>query len=560
MSDIIVFDGSVEIRAALEQNGLSTTHATLGSVVRVPNRKTGDKQVLVPDEQWPANFHEYKVAILDLTSPRVTTQTGSLPPNTKVAFRSTYPETSLDLRPFGAARLRDGIDDFIDRQSVTIIFFSRPVRVTYQIGTVGEWGLGEVEDFGANLTTFYAGCPSYSEKSGTKMKGAGADPIATLLSRYLSGSYGTIFEHPTQYVDGGWVNAQYFSPLAVNADGEIIAFINFKEAGTVIGLPNIDDKAGFCHQLINEVIPDLIPSLFPELSSAKWTDSADYQLPGVQTLLDQRAAEVAAHELSLATLDVRLAETRAASKFLHDLLTETGDALVEAVHRYCEWLEFPSVKMMDDDSNELLEEDLQIEVPSGLLIVEVKGLHGTSTDSECSQIAKIRFRRNQQRGKVDVDALYIVNHQRHLAPLSRTNPPFNDRQQEDARLDSRGLLTTYSLFEAYFLIERGLLTKADVRQAFRRHGYIDPTVSGLELLGTPLNVFAEHKAVIINIPASVTIKVGDTVVVQKAGTFTETSVVSIQVKDVDVTTHTGGKLGIALAELVPKSCTLYLKP
>lgn len=78
------------------------------------------------------------------------------------------------------------------------------------------------------------------------------------------------------------------------------------------------------------------------------------------------------------------------------MLTETGDSLVNNVKQYLEWLGFDNVQSMDEEvkEGEDFQEDLQIRLDNNeLLIIEVKGLYGTSKDNECSQISKIELRR-----------------------------------------------------------------------------------------------------------------------------------------------------------------------
>ena len=139
-------------------------------------------------------------------------------------------------------------------------------------------------------------------------------------------------------------------------------------------------------------------------------------------------------------------------QFLHDLITETGDSLVKSIECFFAYLGFRNIINMDETNPDIKEEDLQISLEQGLLVIEAKGIGGTSKDSECSQISKIKFRRAKERNKFDVFALYIVNHQRYLPPLERKNPPFSEKQIEDAQSDERGLLTTYELFKLYFHI------------------------------------------------------------------------------------------------------------
>lgn len=78
---------------------------------------------------------------------------------------------------------------------------------------------------------------------------------------------------------------------------------------------------------------------------------------------------------------------------MHKLLTATGDELVEACLEYFKWLGFKDVIDKDKElDKEFNEEDIQINTEDkGLLLVEIKGINGTSTDAQCSQIFKNVF-------------------------------------------------------------------------------------------------------------------------------------------------------------------------
>ena len=90
------------------------------------------------------------------------------------------------------------------------------------------------------------------------------------------------------------------------------------------------------------------------------------------------------YEVTLKTLEV-----------LRDMLIETGQPLVTAVCDYFKWLGFLNVTLMDG-SEDVLREDIQIDDGDKLYIIEVKGIGGTSTDAECSQVAKHRRKREKE--------------------------------------------------------------------------------------------------------------------------------------------------------------------
>ena len=72
-----------------------------------------------------------------------------------------------------------------------------------------------------------------------------------------------------------------------------------------------------------------------------------------------------------------------------------------------------------------------------------------------------------------VHSLYIVNNERGKEPLKRQIPPFTDHQIKDAEYSCRAMVYTYQLFNLYFEIENGILTKEEARKAFLQDGLVD---------------------------------------------------------------------------------------
>lgn len=146
---------------------------------------------------------------------------------------------------------------------------------------------------------------------------------------------------------------------------------------------------------------------------------------------------------------------------------------------------------MDEEvkEGEDFQEDLQIHLANNeLLIIEVKGLHGTSKDNECSQISKIELRRIYERKYSNVYALYIVNNERGKEPLKRQMPPFTETQIKDAEFAHRAMAYTYQLFNLYFEIETGIISKEEARNALFQNGLVDFR-SNFKSIGKPYDYF-----------------------------------------------------------------------
>ncbi len=193
----------------------------------------------------------------------------------------------------------------------------------------------------------------------------------------------------------------------------------------------------------------------------------------------------------------------------------------------------------------------------GLLIIEVKGLNGTSKDSECSQISKIRHRRCKERNRFDVYALYIVNNERNVEPLKRTIPPFNDNQIQDAINDDRGLMYTWQLFNLYVNIENGFISKEDARNCFIQTGLVGFTPT-LKELGTPYKFYQNHTVICVELNNN-TIHVGDTLAYENDGRFHSIKVIEIQQEGKSFDEIANGKVGINVDQAVPEIKMLYLK-
>jgi hypothetical protein len=186
----------------------------------------------------------------------------------------------------------------------------------------------------------------------------------------------------------------------------------------------MEDQAAFLLELFQMYLPAIVPGLFPFSTRFAWLDDEEYQLPGKAQLLTEKRSLEQEYIEKKAAKECEIEVNRQKYQFLHDLLVKTDNELVKAVELYFHWLGFDDVVNCDEVYPERKEEDLQVPREKGLLVMEVKGLGGTSTDGDCSQISKIKHRREKERGSFDVSALYIVNHQRYLPPENRSNPPF----------------------------------------------------------------------------------------------------------------------------------------
>lgn len=345
----------------------------------------------------------------------------------------------------------------------------------------------------------------------------------------------------------------------MNKYGDIVSYLWLDKKDIILVLPQAKRKRELLQKVMQEFVFKYFSAYFPEVEESLWLNQPTYYLPNQEDLLKEKENLTAKYNESLTALDKRIEMNNSKYSFLHKLLTATGDELVEACIKYFKWLGFKNIidkdKELDKDFNE---EDVQIETEDkGLLLVEIKGIHGTSTDAQCSQIFKNVFRRREERQRFDVFGLYIVNNERGVEPLSRTIPPFNQQQIKDAINEKRGLCYTWQLFNLYFEIEDGIITKQEAQNMLFNKGLLDfaPKVNEVAV---PYKYYKQHTIVCLKI-SKVSINVGDFFFYQETGRWKKVKILTIKDGDKEFQTVSDGSYGFELEYRCPNNKMLYIK-
>ena len=562
---IFLFDFHDDIQQELERLKFNCVKGSFGSSIRVNNKQYAEKLMKL-NHDYPKNLHEFDIVMLDMTGNKTedfSPDDHSLDNNkgSKAhALLSRFPEQVFDPRPFSVNMVSHEIKEIIKKKSIVIAFCGQENTADYEFVEITSRG-SEITGKGSysNLN-FYGGVASSTKKHGHKSAITKANKISPIFEKYLNGiEYSNVFSHPTIWKDGKNQKSEDFIPLLLNDRGEITSYAHFVHNCLVLVFPDINEKSQFISELFKTYLPDIMPDIFPYHGEFGWLDNGEYLLPHEGELLQQKLDLDVEYNKNLQNIEQQIEETRNQYSFLHELIFQTGDELVKSIQKYMLWLGFDSVVDMDEKVTEIFEEDLQIETDKGLLVIEIKGIGGTSTDKACSQISKIKYRRAEQRGKFDVFGLYIVNHQRYLAPKNRIHPPFTENQINDAKLESRGLLTTYSLYEAYFLIEDGIITKEEARNSLFNFGLITMEPKNTISIGISNEVFKSGKIAILDLPNTCTIKTGSTLIGKKDGKLSKLAINSIQLNGNDVDEASSGEVGIALNTPIKKGTELFFQ-
>jgi len=562
---ISLVDVDQKTTEVLTRASYNLVSATLGSPIQVNNLKSDDAKWVKFNYSIPADMHEHDVVVVDLSGgkqpvPHTRFLQGDAVGGKYTALYSSYPERIFNPRPGGMLILGQEIDSLLKKKAIVIIFADSMEAAEYRTIDV----VGKENKFGSRISAgssdLYTGFPVGIDRVGWRIKSSGENnPYFDLIKKYSEGTqYKVVFEHPTRYMQSRHkhVRIPEFVPLVLNDRDEIVSYAHGVDEGFVYVFPQMEDKGNFLLDFF-AILSEDHPDIFPSSSQFAWIDSGDYPVPGELELLEKRDFIERQYLLDVEKNCHAILSAKEEYSFLRNLLLETGEPLVEAVAHYFNWLGFDSVVNYDGVAGDVLEEDLQVQHGEKLLVVEIKGIGGTSTDQACSQITKIKNRRMKQRNSFEVYGLYIVNHERYKTPKLRKNPPFSDHQLNDALLDERGLLTTYQLYQAYLLIRDGVLGKSDVKDQLLAFGFINLVPKNLRSLGVPLEYFMQGRVVVVKL-SGVTLSVGDEILVCKNSVYKKLVVESMKVDDVEVECATDTVVGIRVGSRISNNSEVFV--
>jgi len=567
---ICAIDLKQEIVEALRAKGLHCFSGTLGSQIKVPNSSRYNKHQCLLNFNFPPNLHEYDIVIVDLQeqAPIEYIESEHTHPffkgSEQLVWLSSYPETIFDPRPISSSILGRRLEDFSSKETLIIVLCSTEEMSEYHPVKVTRNGYCEERSVQYSLYRFIPCLQIKYNKRGENVVVSNIrEDIKGLLQKYSKNFiYNIVFQHPTKWMqdERKHIERNDFLPLLLNSNDEIIGFIDFSPGKSVVlAFPQLrNEKKNFLLELIDELLPGLFPNIFPYSEQFSWLRSKNYLLPNQANLQAKKVKIEDEYKAALIKIEEEISKNQFKYQFLHNLITETGSLLVKSVEHFFVWLGFENIVNMDEINPDIKEEDLQVPLENGLLVVEVKGIGGTSKDSECSQISKIKYRRARERNSFDVFALYIVNHQRYLPPLERRNPPFSEHQITDAQTDERGLLTTYELFKLYANIEEGFITKEDARLSLLKYGLVQFLPSNSYLLGYPLEVHHKRQVIILYI-SNITLNKGASVIVCNKEAWFRAEILEIRLNNEMVETVSEGEIGVRLSCSVLKTSELWLE-
>lgn len=560
---ICTFNLKNEINEKLEASGFNIYRGSVGKQIETVNKGYFNYRLCLLNSDFPINIQEYKVFIIDLTddetipyveSDHVRSANKS---DNNVYFLSSHPQTIFDPRPYSLSILQTLLD--LSDDCLIIVFSAEAEDVKYDLVKKTSNSYEPVtSDIHSNYS-FLSNISLSKNKTGfeTEISIESGKEISSFLEKYIPGSsYHVTFNHPEVYKDNKRIKDPNFIPLINNKSKEIVSFFQLQNEAGLFFFPDINRKGEFLIEFLQEIAPSGFPDIFPESEKNKWINEDRYYLPKYAELLNQKKDLELEYERKIREKDSEIDSNNKQYSFLHNILTKTDAELVTAVITFLEWLGFENVRDMDQQDSSK-DEDIQIETAKGLLIIEVKGLGGTSKDADCSQIGKHKHRRSKERNKFDVFALYIVNHRRHLPPHLRQNPPFTTHQISDALHDERGLLTTWEMFNLYFNIEKGIISKEEAKSRFYDFGLIN-FYKSLKSIGKPKEVLKKGEVAIIDINEAV-VNVDQAIYIKDEDEFEPAKILSIQLNDTNVQSAANSEVGIKISKVISKKSEIFIK-
>ncbi|MNF63050.1 hypothetical protein D3C84_447410 [compost metagenome] len=527
---IHLIDTDEAVYKSLIKSWANIDTGTLGFPYKVPTRSTW---LPVLQNKTLRKFEESDLIIVDLASKRLATSSNGEKhtPDEEIDLWAKCDKGWIDARVRTVLCAKEDFNRIVTNGGVLILFAGPDSPMDFQWASANSRGLIPHRDVSGGVWNLTDPMDRIivSQESGSVINVTNNSPIGNLLKRHLEGAEFTCtFKRR-------WSNDETWTSLAANKYDLDVSLITKHGDGVVMIFPQLADKASFIEELLGGVLPEILPSLFPDIEKGKWTHLPEYELEQIIELETRKTLVIAETEKQLNSLQQEITKQRSANGWLHDLITGTGDDLVNAIKIALSELGFERVIDVDeirDAEGKSRREDLRIEDGDPTLIIDIKGVGGKAGDDDLTQANKHAMINMKELNKTTIQGLSIINQQRHLPPLQRdNNEPFRQEILDFAVETGLGLLTTFDLYRMVLNKQRHGWLSSWVKPLFYGHQRIRATPTHYQYIGTVSKVFTEVFGMHI---LENGIRIGDYLAVEGDIYFEEIEVESIQVNNVDV--------------------------
>jgi hypothetical protein len=526
---------------SLAHKGFNVRQGSFGKPYKIA--KTGGYQPVIGVADLP-NYTEQEIVVIDLHAEDYDSgpQGEKHRPNSETDIWAKCDKGFIDPRVRAMWHVRERFDRILEMGGAFVVFADAKQHQEFQFARLsgGQFPeLYDVEIFPGDIWDFLSACMTLGveDDNGEEMHPWDTThALGKLVAAHLEGGRFNCTVHAGSWAGHDWLN------LCQNKFGQPVgvAWLQKKE-GTVIVVPQLNDKVTFLTNLFTDVLPELAPHLFPDIVRGRWTHQPEYELPKILQLKQAHAEIERRSQAEIAALETQIEKERSANGWLHDLLTATDATLVQAVKHALSTIGFQNIVDIDEERDregKSRREDLQIQDQSPTLVVDVKGIAAFPSDEDALQADKHAAIRMREQKRTDLVGLSIVNHQRHLPPLERENAmPFRQELIDAAQERSLGLITTWDLYRLVRNSRKLGWRVEDIKPLFYNKGRIEPVPQHYEFIRTVAKAWTEKFGVVIS---AAELRVGDRIAVEFPIEFEEVEVDSIQVNDQAVESATVG--------------------
>jgi hypothetical protein len=537
---ILLVDLPDEATADLDAAGFNVQAGTFGRPYRVPAKD--DYFPVIVQAHLP-NYTEQEVVVIDLIPPKPSAE----PVGTKSAAKGEqdwYARTGrglIDPRPRAMALVNDNWGRILASGGVFTVFAQPRLRQDFVLG-VYRFGMLDhkrpiVCDNWSFLNILSPENLRVEADHGTESQ---VCESVDLLENFLRGhqpgvEFSAVLTPTFTMTQEGF---QFdFLPLMSNKFGETVGGIVLAKRpkkGRIVILPQVKDKVRAVRELVTTVLPELCRHLFPYFEGDRWVHSEKYEHASVleKKGMQQRVREEA--DARLGALDLEIKAEAERLRFLHGVLTKTGDELVDDLREALRLVGFNKIEKPAEEEGVNRQEDLQIHDRSPCLLLEVKGLAALPTEGDALQGTKYVIRRMKQWQRTDVSGVFVVNHQRNLPALYREHGHvFTQQQLDDAAENGMGLTTTWDLFRMIRGLMQWSWPPGTVQDVLYGTGRLPSVPSHYTAAGTVAHYYSDISVLSIDVNGP-GLRVGDTVGFLFPSGFFQETVNSLQVNKEDV--------------------------
>lgn len=529
---VLLVDLPETASVALKHHGFNVSIGSFGKPYKV--QKNSGYQPVIRSDILP-NHTEQEIVVVDLHFADLANGPDGEPhrPEEELYVWAKCDQGFIDPRHLTACLEQKVFDRIYESGGVFVVFAGKKNNIDMKIGRVQYRNFESERNFNFDVWQFISELSDMEVDTDHGLEMFHCEnnsALAKLISEHLAG--GEFF----CTLKGGYRSQSPWVPIVKNKFGQLVGLCRCKgKSGSVIVLPQIADKANFLITLFTNILPEIAPHLFPDIEAGMWVHHPEYELARVLELRERQNEIRIRAENEISNLETELINERASNGWVQDLLTATGDQLVEAVIKALTELGFKQVVDVDkerDREGKSRREDLQVLDRSPLLIVDIKGIGNYPSDEDALQAIKHATIRMRELNRTDIDGLSIINHQRHLPPLDRENVmPFRQELIDAAVTQNLGLLTTWDLYRLVRNKNKLAWRSNDVMPALYRKGRINVIPDHYHYLGKISKAWTDKFGVFIENRG---LQVGNRIAIEFPVEFEEISVESIFVNDKSV--------------------------